>query len=110
AVVEGDAGRDAGDVDRQHGVGIDLGERRGDVEGDRGVLIAAGRRGGERRGVGDRGDVDVERRGGGGRGGGIAAVGGGGLDGQVEMLGLAVAHQGEACELGRGERVAAVAV
>src|SRR5260370_3421396 len=38
---EGDAGGDAGDVDRQHGVGIDLGERRVDVEGDRGVIIAA---------------------------------------------------------------------
>src|SRR5260370_593277 len=46
-------------------------------------LIAAGGTGGERRGVGDRGDVDVERLGGGGRGGGVAAIGRGRRDAHV---------------------------
>src|SRR5260221_14279473 len=71
---EGDAGGGGGDVDRQHGVGIDLGERRVDVEGDRGVLIAAGGTGGERRGIGDRGGGDLGR--GGGGGGGLGSGGG----------------------------------
>jgi len=57
---------DAGDLDRQHGVGIGLAERPRDVEA---IWVSSLplRRDREGRRVGDRGDIDVDRAG--GRGG-----------------------------------------
>src|SRR5438046_6345457 len=71
AVIERGAGGHAGDLDRERGIGIDLGERRSEEHTDErqpltgvggGVLNAhraavevEGRR------VGDRGDVEVDR-------------------------------------------------
>src|SRR5258708_37873245 len=85
AVIEGGAGRDPGNVDRQIVVAID--RRRDDGEADRGALVAAGGEdgAGENGGLGDRGGGD--RDGGAPGGSGRAARGG---RGEIAGGGVAV--------------------